>query len=59
MPDSQRYPLNRYRINNVRDIGVLLSWKMFNSHNFTFKKNPQLEIINKNQIENHGYLIQS
>jgi len=34
MPDSQRYPWNRYLINNVKDIVVFLGLEMLNSDNF-------------------------
>ena len=35
MSDSQRYPWNRYLINNAEDIVVFLGLKMFHSKNFS------------------------
>ena len=67
MSDSQRYPWNRYLINNAEDIVVFLGLKVFHSKNssmFSCSKKAQVTFVEKSQLKiislqnhKHSYLI--
>ena len=54
MPDSHRYPVNLYLINNVEDIVAFIDFYVFNfdySYMFSCSRNVQVPFVEKPQLK--------